>query len=406
MTALGSLLAVLAGLLRDLTQLAVSPSGITALAATVLAGAMFAAVLALLVSVAGVSRATAAIPMIRRASRAAGEVLARGVPAPARSRRGGTAQAQSTIGGPGGRQPPLTGSHLADHSAAASSPHPVVAGRPLLMFSLLGVPVDAAYHLVSGFTGILTPVLGGLAAVAAIIVVTMAVRILLMPLSLRALRGQAAAARLAPQLQALRQRYARQPERLQQEMSALYKREGTSMFAGITPLLLQWPFLSVMYLLFRSPQVGGKPNTLLAHDLFGVPLGMHWLSGAGPASLQGAVFLGVFALLAGLCWLSARLARAAATGPRPEAARATACRPTARRRRGAGQGAAVPDRSDRRVRAARGGDLPAHVDWPGRWPSGSSSGVPPQPRPSRAVPADPAGGRPDRGSAEGGDPAS
>ena len=71
MTALGSLLAVLAGLLRDLTQLAVSPSAggaLTALAATVLAGAIFAAVLALLVSVAGVSRASAAIPMIRRAS--------------------------------------------------------------------------------------------------------------------------------------------------------------------------------------------------------------------------------------------------------------------------------------------------------------------------------------------------
>ena len=177
------------------------------------------------------------------------------------------------------------------------------------MFSLLGVPVDAAYHLVSGFTGVLTPVLGGLAAVAAIIAVTMGVRLLLMPLSLRALRGQAVQARLAPQLQALRQRYARQPERLQQEMSALYKREGTSLFAGITPLLLQWPFLSVMYLLFRSPHVGGKPNTLLSHALFGVPLGMHWLGGVGPASLQGAVFLGVFALLAALCWLSARLGR-------------------------------------------------------------------------------------------------
>ena len=177
------------------------------------------------------------------------------------------------------------------------------------MFSLLGVPVDAAYHLVSGFTGILTPVLGGLAAVAAIIAFTMAVRLLLMPLSLRALRGQAVQARLAPQLQALRQRYAKQPERLQREMSALYKREGTSLFAGITPLLLQWPFLSVMYLLFRSPQVGGKPNTLLSHDLLGVPLGMHWLGGVGPASLQGAVFLGVFALLAALCWLSARLGR-------------------------------------------------------------------------------------------------
>jgi len=177
------------------------------------------------------------------------------------------------------------------------------------MVSFLGVPVDAAYHVVSGFTGILTPALGGLAAVAAIIALTMAVRLLLVPLSLRALRGQLVQARLAPQLQALRQRYGRQPERLQREMAALYRREGTSLFAGFTPLLLQWPFLSVMYLLFRSPQVGGKPNTLLSHDLFGVPLGMHWLSGAGPASLQGAVFLGVFALLAGLCWLSARLAR-------------------------------------------------------------------------------------------------
>ena len=180
------------------------------------------------------------------------------------------------------------------------------------MFSFLGVPVDAAYHLVSGLTGVLTPVIGGLAAVAAIIAFTMAVRLLLMPLSLRALRGQAVQARLAPQLLALRQRYGKQPERLQRELSALYKREGTSMFAGIAPLLLQWPFLSVMYLLFRSPMVGGTRNTLLTRDLFGVPLGTHWLSGAGPfglASAQGAVFLGVFALLAGLCWLSARLGR-------------------------------------------------------------------------------------------------
>ena len=194
------------------------------------------------------------------------------------------------------------------------------------MSSLFGVPVDAAYHLVFGLTGVLTPVLGGLAAVAAIIAFTMAVRLLLMPLSLRALRGQTAQARLAPQLLALRQRHGKQPERLQREMAALYKREGTSMFAGFAPLLLQWPFLSVMYLLFRSPTVGGTANTLLTHDLLGVPLGAHWLSGTGPASAQGAVFLGLFVLLAGLCWLSARLGRlmtAQATGasPAPGAAR-------------------------------------------------------------------------------------
>jgi YidC/Oxa1 family membrane protein insertase len=177
------------------------------------------------------------------------------------------------------------------------------------MTSILGVPVDAAYHLVSGFTSFLTPALGGVAAVAAIALFTVAVRLILMPLSLRGLRGQAAAARLAPQLQALRKRYAKQPERLQSEMAALYKREGTSMFAGLTPFLLQWPLLSVMYLLFRSARVGGKTNTLLTRDLFGVPLGSHWLAGAGPVSVHGLVFLGVFALLAGLCWLSVRLGK-------------------------------------------------------------------------------------------------
>jgi hypothetical protein len=68
MTALGGLLAVLAGLLRDLMQLAASPSGLTAVATAVLAGAMLAAVLALLTSVAGTSGLAAAIPLVRRAS--------------------------------------------------------------------------------------------------------------------------------------------------------------------------------------------------------------------------------------------------------------------------------------------------------------------------------------------------
>ncbi len=183
------------------------------------------------------------------------------------------------------------------------------------MTSLFGVPVDAAYHLVSGFTRFLTPALGGLAVVAAIIAVTIIVRVVLMPLSLRAFRGQLAMARLAPQLQALRQRYGKQPERLQREMTALYKREGTSMFGGFAPLLLQAPVLSVVYLLFRSAQIGGKPNTLLGHHVLGVPLGTHWLSGAGVLSAQGLVFAGLFVLLAGLCWLSARLARLMSVQP-------------------------------------------------------------------------------------------
>jgi YidC/Oxa1 family membrane protein insertase len=222
------------------------------------------------------------------------------------------------------------------------------------MTTIFGVPVDAAYHLVSGFTIVLTPVLGGLAAVAAIIAITVAVRLLLMPLSFRALRGQAIAARLAPQLQVLRQRHAKQPERLQREMTALYKREGTSMFASITPFLLQWPLLSVMYLLFRSAQVGGKPNTLLTHDLFGVALGSHWLSGPGPASVAGLVFLGVLALLAGLVWLSVRLSQLMTTQATavPAKAPASAKAPVpARARAGGAQRAATKTAPDAAAQA-------------------------------------------------------
>jgi YidC/Oxa1 family membrane protein insertase len=177
------------------------------------------------------------------------------------------------------------------------------------MSSLFGVPVDAAYHLVLGFMSVFTPVLGGLAAVAGIVVLTVAVRLLVMPLTFRALRGQAAQRALAPRIQALRRRYARQPERLQRELVALYQKEGTSVFAGFWPVLVQWPVFSVLYLLFRSPTVAGGANLLLSHRVLGVPLGNYWLSGAGVLSLHGAVFLAVFALLAAACWLAALLAR-------------------------------------------------------------------------------------------------
>ena len=177
------------------------------------------------------------------------------------------------------------------------------------MSAFLGVPVDAAYHVVSAFASILTPLPGGLAAAAAIVLFTMAIRLLILPLSYRAMRGLAAQARIAPRVQALRRQHAGQPDRLQRELTRLYKSEGTSMFAGCLPLLLQWPFLSVMYLLFRSAKVGGVRNALLGHDLFSAPLGSHWLGGAGPLSTQGAVFAGLFLLLAGIGWLSARMAR-------------------------------------------------------------------------------------------------
>jgi len=181
-----------------------------------------------------------------------------------------------------------------------------------LFFTLFDGAVRAAYHLVSGFAVTLAPLAGGLATAAAIVLFTVAVRLVLLPLSYYAIRGQAAQARLAPQVMALRRRHARQPDRLQRELTELYRREGTGMFAGYLPLLLQLPFFSVMYRLFRSGSIGGRTNTLLSHRLLGAPLGGHWLSGPGPLSAQGLVYLGLFALLALAIWVAARISRNAA----------------------------------------------------------------------------------------------
>ncbi len=185
------------------------------------------------------------------------------------------------------------------------------------MSGLLGVPIGAAYHVVNVLTLLLTPLAGGLATAAAIVVFTAAVRLLLLPLSYYSLRGQASMSALLPQVRELQKRYARQPDRLQRELGALYRQEGTGLLSGCLPLLVQLPFFSVMYRLFLSGTVNGRPSDLLHRDLLGTPLGSHWLTGAGPLSGQGLVFLGLFALLAVVAVLTARTARqaAAASGP-------------------------------------------------------------------------------------------
>jgi YidC/Oxa1 family membrane protein insertase len=180
------------------------------------------------------------------------------------------------------------------------------------MSGLFGVPVDAAYNLVSALAAAFAPLLGGLAVAVAIIVFTMAVRLLVLPLSYYAFRGEKARARLAPQVQELQRRHARQPERLQRELTVLYRAEGTGMFAGCLPALLQIPFFSVVYRLFLSRRVGGGPNTLLTHDLLGAPLSSHWFSAPGPFSAQGGVFAILFVLLCVVAVFSVRAARRAA----------------------------------------------------------------------------------------------
>jgi YidC/Oxa1 family membrane protein insertase len=189
------------------------------------------------------------------------------------------------------------------------------------MSLFFGVPVDLAYHLVCWIAAILAPLTGGLATAAAIIAFTVLARLLLLPLSYFAVRGsvrgEGARARLQPRIAELKRRHAKDPQRLQAELGALYRAEGSGMFGGFLPLLIQLPFFSVMYRLFTGHSVGGAPNTLLTHTLLAAPLGSHWLAGAGPLSAQGAVFAGLFALLAAVAVLAVRATRRAAPAVPP-----------------------------------------------------------------------------------------
>ena len=189
------------------------------------------------------------------------------------------------------------------------------------MSLFFGVPVDLAYHLVCWIAAILAPLTGALATAAAIIAFTVLARLLLLPLSYFAVRGsvrgEGARARLQPRIAELQRRHRNDAQRLQRELGALYRAEGSGMFGGFLPLLIQLPFFSVMYRLFLDHSVGGAPNTLLTHTLLAAPLGSHWLAGAGPLSAQGAVFAGLFALLAAVAVLAVRATRRAAPAVPP-----------------------------------------------------------------------------------------
>jgi YidC/Oxa1 family membrane protein insertase len=161
------------------------------------------------------------------------------------------------------------------------------------MFGFLDVPVEGAYHLIHALTGPLSTAL-------AIVVFTLAVRLVLHPLARSAARGERARSALLPEIRALQEKHGRDRERLAADMTKLQQESGTSLFVGCLPMLLQLPFFMVMYRLFTTATIGGEPNSLLGATLLGTPLGAHGLAGSP------LVFV-IAAGLAVVAWFSVRL---------------------------------------------------------------------------------------------------
>jgi len=188
------------------------------------------------------------------------------------------------------------------------------------LFSLppVAAVLAAAAHLLSAVVAGLTPLAGPAAPACAVVALTVAVRVILIPVGLSQVRAEAARARLAPAVRRLKERFGSDPARLQRELSALYAREKASPAAGCLPLLAQAPVLSLLYALFLHPQIDGHANALLTHGLAGVPLGTRLVAAAGdPHAILVLVLL--LAILTGVvAWSRWALARTAPVVPGAE----------------------------------------------------------------------------------------
>ncbi len=87
----------------------------------------------------------------------------------------------------------------------------------------------------------------------AIFLFTLIVRAATFPLSLKSQKAQADRARLAPRLERLQKKYAKDPKKLQEKQMSLYEKEGISMTGGCLPMVIQMIVLFGIIAVIYSP---------------------------------------------------------------------------------------------------------------------------------------------------------
>ena len=176
----------------------------------------------------------------------------------------------------------------------------------------LAALLDLTTRGLLALTALLSPAAGAAAAALAVVLVTLVVRAALIPVGVSQARAERDRARLAPRLRSLRERWGKNPERLQRETMQLYRDAGVSPFAGCLPVLAQAPVVGLLYAVFLHPTVAGHANGLLTDRLAGVPLGSSLLTAltSGSADARTFVLLGlVIAVIAGAGELTRRFLR-------------------------------------------------------------------------------------------------
>jgi YidC/Oxa1 family membrane protein insertase len=109
------------------------------------------------------------------------------------------------------------------------------------------------------------PILKGLGAVlaflydlipnygVAIILLTVGIRLMLLPLGIKQIRSMHAMQALQPKMKAIQQKYKGNRQKLAEEQMKLYKEHGASPLGGCLPMILQIPVLIALFAVLRFP---------------------------------------------------------------------------------------------------------------------------------------------------------
>jgi len=147
----------------------------------------------------------------------------------------------------------------------------------------------------------------------AIIAFTILMRLILFPLAHASFKSMAKMKKLQPDMQRLKETYPNDRQKMQQELMALYKREGANPVAGCLPILVQIPiFFSLYKVLFVTIEMYHAPFYGWIHDLSAPdPLGILTLFGLISWDVPGIlsiINIGVLPIIMGLTmWLQQKL---------------------------------------------------------------------------------------------------
>lgn len=97
----------------------------------------------------------------------------------------------------------------------------------------------------------------------AIILLTIAIKAILYPLTVKQVKSMKAMQDIQPKMKQIQEKYKGNPEKLNKELAALYKEAGVNPLAGCLPLIVQMPFLIAIFFAIRDYNYLQQPPSFL-----------------------------------------------------------------------------------------------------------------------------------------------